>query len=154
MKIALGSDHAGFPGKEAAKKVLDELGVAYDDLGAVNAADSVDYPDFAEAVGKAVADGAYDRGLLFCGTGIGIGIAANKIPGVRAAIVHDVETAHLSREHNDANIMAMGVRNADPALLPDVIKEFLTTEFAGGRHSRRIEKISAIEKKFDASAKS
>lgn len=147
MKVALGSDHAGLPGKEAAKRILDELGIAWADLG-TNSTESVDYPDFAEAVGKAVAGGEADRGLLFCGSGIGIGIAANKIPGIRAALVHDVETAHLAREHNDANVMAMGVRNTNPELFPSVIREFLTTDFAGGRHTRRVEKIAALEKEY------
>ncbi len=146
MKIALGSDHAGLPGKEAAKKVLDRLGIAYVDYG-TESTESVDYPDFAEAVGNAVVAGHCDRGMLFCGTGIGIGIAANKINGIRAAIVHDRETAHLSREHNDANVMAVGVRNTSPDLLPAMIEEFVTTEFSGGRHSRRIEKIATLEKK-------
>lgn len=145
MKVALGSDHAGYAGKEAAKQVLERLGVAYEDFGTRSATESVDYPDYAQAVGEAVAKGQADCGLLFCGTGIGVGIAANKIPGVRAAVVHDVETARLAREHNDANVLAMGVRNTDPALLPPVIETFLTTAFAGGRHARRVEKIAALE---------
>jgi len=105
----------------------------------------VDYPDYARAVGEAVANQQADVGLLFCGTGIGIGIAANKIPGIRAAVVHDVETARLAREHNDANVMAMGVRTTNLDLLPAVIETFLKTGFAGGRHARRIEKIAALE---------
>lgn len=149
MKVALGNDHAGLPGKEAARTILEELGIEYVDCG-TNSTESVDYPDFAEAVGRAVTDGKADRGLLFCGSGIGIGIAANKIPGIRAAIVHDVETARLCREHNDANVMAVGVRTTAPELLPGMIREFLTTEFAGGRHTRRIEKIAALEQQNGA----
>ncbi|OYT71848.1 MAG: ribose 5-phosphate isomerase B [Chloracidobacterium sp. CP2_5A] len=145
MKVALGSDHAGFPGKEAAKEVLSRLGIAYEDFGTHSDAESVDYPDYAQAVGEAVVSRRADCGLLFCGTGIGIGIAANKIPGIRAAVVHDVETARLAREHNDANVMALGVRNASPADLPAMIETFLTTTFAAGRHARRIEKIAALE---------
>ncbi|MFQ3580891.1 MAG: ribose 5-phosphate isomerase B [Chloracidobacterium sp.] len=145
MKVALGSDHAGFAGKEAAKRVLERLGVAYEDFGTQTDTESVDYPDYARAVGEAVAKQDAQCGLLFCGTGIGIGIAANKIPGIRAAVVHDVETARLAREHNDANVMAMGVRNANPDMLPEVIETFLKTAFAGGRHARRIEKIAALE---------
>lgn len=140
MKVALGSDHAGFPGKEAAKRVLEQLGIPYEDFGTATDAESVDYPDYARAVGEAVVRQQADVGLLFCGTGIGIGIAANKIPGIRAAVVHDVETARLAREHNDANVLAMGVRNTSPDLLPAVIETFLKTDFAGGRHARRIEK--------------
>ncbi len=151
MKVALGSDHAGYAGKEAAKAVLDRLGIAYEDFGAQSGAESVDYPDYAQAVGEAVVKRQADCGLLFCGTGIGIGIAANKIPGIRAAVVHDVETARLAREHNDANILAMGVRNANSELLPAVIETFLTTTFAGGRHARRIEKIAALEASKPAS---
>ncbi len=145
MKVALGSDHAGFPGKEAAKQVLAQLGIPYEDFGTATDAESVDYPDYARAVGEAVVRRQADVGLLFCGTGIGIGIAANKIPGIRAAVVHDVETARLAREHNDANVLAMGVRNTSPDLLPAVIETFLKTDFAGGRHARRIEKIAALE---------
>ncbi len=145
MKVALGSDHAGYAGKEVAKQVLDRLGIPYEDFGAQNATEPVDYPDYAQAVGTAVVTGQADRGLLFCGTGIGMSIAANKIPGVRAAVVHDAETARLAREHNDANVMAIGARNTNLDLLPNLIETFLTMAFAGGRHTRRLEKIAALE---------
>ena len=108
--------------------------------------ESCDYPDIAEPVAHAVVDGAADRGILICGTGIGIGIAANKIAGVRAALCHDTFSAHASREHNNANILTMGERVIGPGLAKDIVTIWLNTEFEGGRHARRVEKISALEK--------
>ncbi|MGI6685647.1 MAG: ribose 5-phosphate isomerase B [Bacillota bacterium] len=147
MKLALGSDHGGFRLKEIVKDYLEKENIPYEDFGAFSE-DSVDYPDFAEKVAEKVAAGQFDRGILICGTGIGISIAANKVPGIRAALCHDVFSARASREHNDANILAMGERviGRGPAL--EVVKAWLQSDFSGGRHSRRIEKISAIEKKY------
>lgn len=144
MKVAIGADHGGFRLKEAIKPVLDSLGVEYKDFGTYSE-ESVDYPDISAPVAKAVAAGEYDRGILICGTGIGIGIAANKIPGIRAALCHDTFSAHASREHNNANILTMGERVIGPGLASDIVKIWLTTEFEGGRHERRIAKISALE---------
>jgi ribose 5-phosphate isomerase B len=143
-KIAIASDHAGLSGKEAIKKRLSEWGVAFDDFGA-HSDESVDYPDFAEPVARAVAAGQYERGILVCGTGIGMEIAANKVPGIRAALVWNEETARLARTHNDANIIAVGARTTPPATIDEIIRIFLATEFEGGRHTRRIEKIAQLE---------
>ncbi len=144
MKVAIGADHGGFRLKEAIKPVLDSLGVEYKDFG-TNSEESVDYPDISAPVARAVAAGEYDCGILICGTGIGIGIAANKVPGIRAALCHDTFSAHASREHNNANILTMGERVIGPGLASDIVKIWLTTEFEGGRHERRIAKISALE---------
>lgn len=145
MKIAIGADHGGFSLKEDIKQLLDELGYEYQDFG-THSRDSVDYPDVAVPVAQAVAAGQFDRGILICGTGIGIGIAANKVKGIRAALVHDTFSAHASREHNDANILTMGERVIGPGLARDIVKIWLNTEFEGGRHERRVTKIMDIEK--------
>ena len=145
MKIALGSDHGGFQLKEEIKKFLDSKGLEYKDFG-TNSSDSCDYPDIALPVAQAIKKGEYDRGILVCGTGIGIGIAANKIPGIRAALCHDTFSARASREHNNANILTMGERVIGKGLALDIVEVWLTTEFCGGRHQRRIDKISQIEK--------
>ena len=144
MRVALGADHAGVALKDAIRRLLDSRGIAVTDAGTTGT-ESVDYPDYATTVGRAVARGDADRGILVCGTGIGMAIAANKVDGVRAAPVQDVETARLAREHNDANVLALGARltNADTALA--IVDTFLDTPFAGGRHQRRIEKIAAID---------
>ena len=144
-KIAIASDHAGFDGKEAIKKTLDELGVAYQDFG-THSQDSVDYPDYAEHVARAVAAGEYERGILVCGSGIGMEIAANKVHGIRAALAWNEDTARLSRTHNDANIIAVGARTTPPETIEQIIRIFLNTDFEGGRHQRRIEKIAQLEK--------
>jgi ribose 5-phosphate isomerase B len=144
--VALGADHAGFELKNALKRVLDELGVSYQDFG-TSSADSVDYPDFAEAVARGVAEQRFDRGILICGSGIGMSIAANKVSGVRAAVVSDVVTARLSRQHNDANVATIGSRLTPAERAIEIIRTFLTTEFEGGRHGRRVEKIGQIEGK-------
>jgi ribose 5-phosphate isomerase B len=143
-KVLIASDHAGFDGKEAIKRTLDELGVEYEDLG-TNSPDSVDYPDYAERVAKGVAGGAAERGILVCGSGIGMEIAANKIPGVRAALAWNEETAELARRHNDANVVAVGDRTTPRETIDRIIRAFLTTDFEGGRHQRRIEKIKKLE---------
>jgi ribose 5-phosphate isomerase B len=144
-KIAIASDHAGFHGKEAIKKTLDELGLSYQDFG-TQSEESVDYPDYAEHVAKAVAKGEYDQGILVCGSGIGMEIAANKVPGIRAALAWNEETARVSRSHNDANIVAIGERTTPPEIIDQIVRTFLTTKFDGGRHTRRIEKIAQLEK--------
>ncbi len=145
MRVALGADHAGFELKNALKRVLDELGIIYDDLG-TSSSESVDYPDYAEAVGNGVAEGRFDRGILVCGSGIGMSIAANKVRGVRAAVVTEVESAKLSRQHNDANVIALGARLTSAADAAEIIRTFLTTEFQGGRHAERVEKIHDLER--------
>lgn len=147
MKVAIGSDHGGFRLKEEIKKMLEEEKVEFKDYGTYSE-DSVDYPDISYQVAQAVQSQEYDKGILICGTGIGIGIAANKIPGIRAALCHDTFSARASREHNDANILTMGERVIGPGLAKDIVKIWLNTEFAGGRHSRRVEKICNLEERF------
>jgi len=144
MRIALGSDHGGYILKEDIKKYLDEKGIEYKDFG-THSADSCDYPDFALPVARAVAAGEYNKGILICGTGIGIGIAANKVPGIRAALCHDTFSARASREHNNANILTMGERVIGRGLALDIIDIWINTEFSGGRHQRRVDKIHKIE---------
>ena len=145
MRIALAADHAGFEEKEKLKKTLDDLGVAYTDMG-TNSTESVDYPDFARKVGEAVADGEYDKGILVCGSGTGMAIAANKIPGIRAAVAWNEEIARLSRQHNDANVLSLAARYIPDEEQEKIVKAWLETDFEGGRHERRVEKIEQIEK--------
>lgn len=145
MKVAIGADHGGYRLKEDIKGLLEDLGVDYKDFG-THSTESVDYPDVALPVAQSVADGLFDRGILICGTGIGIGIAANKVKGIRAALVHDTFSAHACREHNDANILTMGERVIGPGLARDIVTLWLATDFEGGRHERRVEKIMTIEK--------
>jgi ribose 5-phosphate isomerase B len=143
MKIAIASDHAGFHLKEHIKDILDSLKVPYEDFG-TRSTDSVDYPDYAEKVARSVQNGG--RGILCCGTGIGMSIAANKFKGVRAAICHDVYTAQMSREHNDSNIFILGGRtHQDYAMISDILRAWLEAQFQGGRHQRRLEKINQLE---------
>jgi len=144
LKIAIGSDHGGFKLKEEIRKMLQEKGYNFKDFGTFSE-DSVDYPDIALDVARAVQEGTYDRGILVCGTGIGIGIAANKLKGIRAALCHDTFSARASREHNDANILTMGERVIGPGLARDIVSVWLSADFAGGRHSRRVGKIAVIE---------
>ena len=144
MRIAIGADHAGFELKEIIKHTLDELRTPYRDFG-TDSDESVDYPDFAAKVARGIASGEFDRGILICGTGIGMALAANKVAGVRAAPVMDLETARLSREHNNANVLALGARVTPPERALDIVRLFLKTEFEGGRHERRLAKISALE---------
>jgi len=139
--VVIASDHAGPSMKEALKAVLQERGFEVLDLG-THGEDSVDYPDYGKAVGKAVTSGQAKLGVVICGTGIGISIAANRIPGVRAAVCHDATSARLAREHNDANVMALGARLVGPEVALDCLDMFLATEFSGGeRHARRIGKL-------------
>ncbi len=143
-KIAIGADHAGFSEKENIKKQLDKLGIDYEDLGTFSE-DSVDYPDFGAKVGEAVANGEAEQGILVCGSGIGISIAANKIDGVRAALAWNAETARLSRQHNDANVLAIGARTTPVEDIPKIVEAWFNAEFEGGRHSRRVDKITNLE---------
>lgn len=145
MKVAIGSDHAGFHLKEELKKTLDDLGVTYEDMG-TNAMSSVDYPDYAEKVARAVADGTVDRGILCCGTGLGMCITANKVHGVRAVTAHDVFSAEMSRRHNNANVLTMGERVVGPGIADQVLRVWINTEFeAGGRHEARVNKMIALD---------
>lgn len=144
MRVAIGSDHGGFYLKEDIKKYLEEKGIEYKDFGTSNT-ESCDYPDIARPLAEDVAKGTYDRGILICGTGIGIGIAANKVKGVRAALCHDTFSARASREHNNANVLTMGERVIGKGLALDIVDIWLNTEFSGGRHQRRVDKITEIE---------
>ena len=144
LSVALGADHAGWELKEALKSWLMEAGYQVLDFG-THSPDSVDYPDYAQQVGEAVAVGKVDRGVLVCGTGIGMTMAANKIPGVRAALCGDAFTSRMSREHNDANVLALGGRLTDADMGRDILKVWLETNFAGGRHARRVNKIMELE---------
>lgn len=147
MKIAIGADHAGWELKEAIKRLLEKLGHQIQDLGTLDEA-SVDYPDFGIKVACAVAEGQADRGILVCGTGIGMSMVANKHPGIRAALCHDLYTARLSREHNDANILVLGGRVIGKGLALEMVKVWLETEFLGGRHAARLEKIREWEERL------
>jgi ribose 5-phosphate isomerase B len=143
MRIAFGSDHAGFELKELLARRAAELGHQVLDLGTASTA-PVDYPDFGFAVGEAVATGRADRGVVVCGTGIGISIAANRVPGARAGVATDLYSAGLMREHNDANVLALGARIAAIPLAMAILETFLITPFAGGRHQRRVDKLDAL----------
>ncbi|WBW98482.1 ribose 5-phosphate isomerase B [Oceanirhabdus sp. W0125-5] len=147
MRIALGSDHGGINLKRSIIDYLVSEGHEIKDFG-TDSSDSCDYPDYALPVAESVAAKEFDLGILICGTGIGISIAANKVPGVRAALCHNTFSAHATREHNNANILAMGERVVGTGLALDIVKTFINTEFEGGRHQRRIDKISEIEKKY------
>jgi ribose 5-phosphate isomerase B len=144
-RIAIGSDHAGFLVKETIRKYLEASGYTVDDQG-TSSEESVDYPDYGKAVGERVASKQADLGIAVCGSGIGISIAANKVPGIRAALVHDVTTARLAREHNDANILALGGRIVTPEAAVEMVQTFLATAYLGGRHQRRLDKIIQIER--------
>ena len=145
MKIALGSDHAGFELKERIKEKLQSQGVTIDDRG-THSADSCDYPDYAQVVAHEVAAHGADFGILVCGTGIGMSMAANKVPGIRAARVLTESDAELAREHNDANVLTLGGRVTGDEEAFKIIDKWLATPFAGGRHGRRVDKIMAIER--------
>lgn len=148
MKIALGSDHGGIELKEEIINYLKNEGYEIKDFG-TRTKDSCDYPDYAVPVAEAVAAKEFDFGILVCGTGIGIGIAANKVPGIRAALCSDTFSAHATREHNNANILTLGQRVVGPGLALDIVKTFLNTKFEGGRHQTRIDKISDVEKQYN-----
>ncbi|NLW65649.1 MAG: ribose 5-phosphate isomerase B [Clostridiales bacterium] len=144
--IAIGSDHGGFALKREIMKYLDEKGLEYKDFGTYTE-DSCDYPDYGEAVGRAVAGGECERGIVICGTGIGISISANKVKGVRAALCGDCYSAEYTRRHNDANVLALGARVLGTGLALKIVEIFLGTDFEGGRHARRVELISKIEER-------
>jgi ribose 5-phosphate isomerase B len=143
-RIALGADHAGFLAKESIKKYLESAGYLVSDAGTWSE-ESVDYPDFAIKVARRVQQGQDDLGILVCGTGIGMAITANKIGGIRASVAHDALTAKLSREHNDANVLALGARVLSEHQIIEVVASFLSAEFAGGRHQRRVDKICELD---------
>jgi RpiB/LacA/LacB family sugar-phosphate isomerase len=144
MKIALASDHAGYTEKERLKPLLRELGLEVEDLGTVSE-DSVDYPDYALKVAEHVARGEVEQGVLVCGSGTGMAIAANKVPGVRAAVAWSEETARLARQHNDANVLALGARTTPEGEIPKIVRAWFETNFEGGRHAGRVEKIRQLE---------
>ena len=146
MNIAIASDHGGFELKEELKAFLKRMGISCSDLGTTNGEESVDYPDFGMELARRVSNGEIERGILFCGTGIGMSIVANKFPNVRAALVWDTFTARMAREHNDANILVMGGRTTDKESAKEMVKTWLEAKFEGGRHQRRLEKIREIEK--------
>ena len=145
MKVAIGSDHAGFDYKEAIKKHLEDKGFQIIDKGTYSK-ESVDYPVFGEAVGKAVSSGEADMGIVICGTGIGISISANKVPGVRAALCTNEYMARMARKHNNANVLALGARVLGIDLALGIVDQFFSTDFEGGRHERRVNLIMNIEK--------
>ncbi len=147
MKVAVASDHGGFVLKEEIISLLRERGKEYEDFGTFTE-DPVDYPDIALLVAEAVIKGGYDWGVLCCGTGIGVSIAANKVPGIRAAQCHDTFSARAAREHNDANILTLGQRVIGSGLAREIVKTWMESEFQGGRHTRRVDKIGLIEQKY------
>jgi len=142
--IALGSDHAGYDLKQEIIAYLKEKGIEYKDYGTYSK-ESCDYPDFGEAAARAVASGECEKGILICGTGIGIGMAANKVRGIRCAICSDCYSAEMSRRHNDANMLSIGARVMGSGLALKIVEIFLSTEFEGGRHEKRVKKIMDIE---------
>ncbi|MGF2618240.1 ribose 5-phosphate isomerase B [Rossellomorea vietnamensis] len=146
MKVAIASDHGGMNIREEIKDLLNELGIEFDDFGC-ECDTSVDYPDYAQPVAEKVANGDYDRGILICGTGIGMSISANKVKGIRCALVHDLFSAKATREHNNSNVLAMGERVIGPGLAREIAKVWLETEYEGGRHERRIGKIAEYEER-------
>jgi ribose 5-phosphate isomerase B len=145
MRIALASDHAGYAEKERLKPLLNDIGVEFDDLGTVSE-ESVDYPDYARKVAEQVAQGTVEQGLLVCGSGTGMAITANKVPGVRAAVAWSEETARLARQHNDANVLAIGARTTPEGDIPKIVRAWFSSAFEGGRHAARVEKISEVER--------
>ena len=146
MQIAIGSDHAGINLKKVVKGILAEMGHDYEDFGAYDTA-SVDYPDIAFLVTDAVAQGRFEQGILICGTGIGMSMVANKVPGIRAAVCHDTFSARRAREHNDANVLCMGERVIGEGVAREIVIAYLTSEFMGGRHAKRLEKLHSREQK-------
>ena len=145
MRIAIGSDHAGFAMKQAIVGLLSELGHSYEDFGCFNSG-SVDYPDIARPVAEAVSQNKFDHGILICSTGIGMSIVANKVPGIRAAVCHDTFSARRAREHNNANVLCLGEWVIGQGLMREIVTTYLSADFVGGRHARRVEKIHAMER--------
>jgi len=146
-QIIIGSDHAGFPLKETVKRYVAELGYAVTDAG-TDSPTNVDYPDFGAIVAQRVSAGEFDRGILVCGSGVGMSIVANKFPGVRAALCLDEETARMSRLHNDANILVLAGRRTEEEAAKSIARLWLNTEFEGGRHQRRLDKIADLGKRL------
>lgn len=146
MKVAIASDHGGIHIREEIKGLMTEMGIEFEDFGC-DCETSVDYPDYALPVAEKVANGEFDRGILVCGTGIGMSIAANKVKGIRCALVHDTFSAKATREHNDSNMLAMGERVIGPGLAREIAKIWLTTDYEGGRHENRVGKIKSYENK-------
>lgn len=144
MKVAVASDHGGLNIRKEIISLLEELNIEYEDMGC-ECESSVDYPDYALPVAEKVANGEFDRGILICGTGIGMSISANKVKGIRCALVHDMFSAQATREHNDSNILAMGERVIGPGLAREIAKIWLTTEYQSGRHATRVGKITKYE---------
>jgi ribose 5-phosphate isomerase B len=138
VKVAIGCDHGGIDLKNTLVSVLKELGHEIDDQGC-NSTDSVDYPNFAKSVGALVQEGKCQCGILICGTGIGMSMAANRIPGIRAALCNEMFSAKMSREHNNANILCLGARVIGPGLAAEIVRTWMSSDFAGGRHQRRID---------------
>jgi len=151
-RIAVGADHAGYHVKEAVKQYLESAGYPVDDVGTWSE-ESVDYPDYAKKVAERVVAGQDDFGFLACGTGIGMSIAANKVEGIRAAVAHDPMTARLARQHNNANVLALGGRVVTDAQAIEIVKDFLATDFRVGRHQRRIDKIAELDRERIAHSK-
>lgn len=147
MKIAIGSDHAGFAVKEAIRQSLKQQAHDVADFGAYNDK-SCDYPDFALAVAREVSQGRAERGILICGSGIGMAIAANKVPGIRAVVCGDTQNAEMSRRHNDCNVLCLGARIISEAVCQNIVQVWLQTKFEGGRHQGRVDKITAMEHKI------
>ncbi len=147
LRVAIACDHGGFKLKQEVVEYLESAGIPFQDFGTFSE-ESVDYPDVVLPVAEAVARGECDRAVLLCGTGIGVSIVANKVPGVRAALCHDTYSARHSRLHNDANVLALGGRVVGPGLARDIVADWLETGFEGGRHARRVGKITAIEEKY------
>lgn len=145
MKVAVGSDHGGLELKETVISVLKELQHEVEDVGTYDR-NSCDYPDFAQKVAEGVSAGAFDKGVLVCGTGIGMSIAANKIPGIRAAVCNEIYCAQMARAHNDANVLCLGARVVGPGVAAEIVKAFFRTDHEGGRHARRVEKIRLLER--------
>ncbi len=145
MRIAIGSDHAGYELKEAVAPALREDGHELLDVG-TNSSQSVDYPDYAAAAARMVATGEAERAVIVCGSGVGVSIVANKVDGVRAVNAHDAEEAEMSRRHNDANVLTLSGKRLSPGDADPIVARFLETDFEGGRHARRVEKIAAVER--------
>lgn len=144
MKVVVASDHGGYHLAQQIGVLLEDLGVDYNNIGS-DCADSVDYPDYGIPAAERVAKGEFDRGILICGTGIGMSIAANKVKGIRCALVHDVYSARVTREHNDSNMLAMGARVIGEDLAKEIVRTWIGTTFHGGRHADRIGKLNAYE---------
>ncbi|NJD03165.1 MAG: ribose 5-phosphate isomerase B [Ruminiclostridium sp.] len=146
--IAIGSDHAGYGLKTGIIEYLSSKGLEYKDFGACDGKNPVDYPDYGKTVAEAVGSGEFEKGIIICGTGIGISIAANKVPGIRAALCTDSYMAKMSREHNNANILALGGRVIGLGLALDIVETWLNASFAGGKHTARVKKINEMDEKY------